>query len=150
MTVSAKARMRLRQRGTTMMEFCLVAVLLFTVVFAVIEFYRLLLVYTAVENAASAGTRYAIVHGSSRTGSGSDGPSGPGSYAQVQTVVRNYAGASPLSTGRLTINVTYPDSSNNPGSRVRVAVIYPYDPFTWTTLPLSVNLSSQSQGIIEY
>ena len=110
----------------------------------------MLIVYTAIANAASAGTRYAIVHGSSRSGSGVDGASGPGSYTQVQTVVRNYAAASPLDSTRLTINVTYPDSSNNPGNRVRVAVIYPYDPFTWTALPLSVNLSSQSQGVIEF
>ena len=38
MSRSAKATIRQRQRGTTMVEFCLVAVLLFTVVFAVIEF----------------------------------------------------------------------------------------------------------------
>jgi Flp pilus assembly protein TadG len=139
-----------RQRGSTLIEFSIVSLLLFTVVFATIEFNRMLLIYTAVANAARAGARYAIVHGNSRTGSGVDGASGPGSTSQVVTVVQTYAGASPLNPSRLTINVTYPNSSNAPGSLVRVAVSYAYDPFTWSTLPLAVNLGSQSQGIIEY
>jgi Flp pilus assembly protein TadG len=140
-----------RQRGSTLIEFSIVSLLLFTVVFATIEFNRMLLIYTAVANAARAGARYAIVHGSSRTGTGVDAASGPGANpSQVVTVVQTYAGASPLNPSRLTIHVTYPNSSNAPGNLVRVAVTYAYDPFTWSTLPLAVNLGSQSQGIIEF
>jgi hypothetical protein len=91
------------------------------------------------------------VHGSSRFGSGTDGPSGPSNNpTQVLTVIRTYAGAAPINTANLTINVTYPDSSNAPGKRVRVSVVYRYDPFTWSSLPLGVNLGSVSQGIIEF
>ena len=150
MTGPRKSATASRQRGSTLIEFSIVSLLLFTVVFATIEFNRMLLIYTAVANAARAGARYAIVHGNSRSGTGVDGASGPGSTSQVVTVVQTYAGASPLNPSRLTINVTYPNSSNAPGSLVRVAVSYAYDPFTWSTLPLAVNLGSQSQGIIEY
>jgi Flp pilus assembly protein TadG len=140
-----------RQRGSTLVEFSLVAVLLFMVVFATIEFNRMVLVYTDIANAARAGSRYAIVHGSSRTGSGTDGPSGPSNNpSEVLTVIRNYAAAAPINAANLTVNVTYPDSSNAPGKRVRVSVVYRYDPFAWASLPLGVNLGSVSQGIIEY
>ena len=146
-----RAGARAGRRGTAPIEFAIIAVLLFLVIFSVIEFCRMLLVYTAVANAASAGARYAIVHGGNRTGTGTNGPSGPtANPSEVLTVVRNYAGASLLDPARLSITVTYPDSDNSSGSRVRVIVSYPYDPFTWTALPLSVNLSSQSQGIIEF
>ncbi len=150
MRLRAGAGARAGRRGTAPIEFAIIAVLLFLVIFSVIEFCRMLLVYTAVANAASAGARYAIVHGGNRTGTGTNGPSGPGSTTEVVTVIRNYAGASLLDPARLSIAVTYPDTTNTSGSRVRVIVSYPYDPFTWSTLPLSVNLSSQSQGIIEF
>jgi Flp pilus assembly protein TadG len=144
-------RRRARQRGSSLLEFSVVSVLLFMVVFATLEFNRMVLVYTGVANAARAGARYAIVHGNSRSGSGTDGPSGPSANpTEVLTIIRTYAGASPLNTGSLVINVTYPDSSNLPGKRIRVSVTYPYDPFAWASLPLRVNLGSVSQGIIAY
>ena len=144
---------RPRQRGSTLVEFSLVSLLLFSVVLATIEFNRMILVYTAVANAARAGARYAVVHGSSRsTGTGVDNASGPSSTntTQVKTVVKNYANSGTINPTNLVINVTYPDGSNDPGSRVRVAVTYPYDFIAWLSLPLSVNLGSQSQGIIEF
>jgi Flp pilus assembly protein TadG len=140
-----------RQRGATLLEFSLVALMLFSVVLATIEFNRMILVYTAVANAARAGARYAVVHGNSRTGSGVDGPSGAGNNpTQVVNVVKTFANAGMMNTTALVINVTYPDGTNAPGSRVRVAVTYPYDFIAWLSLPISVNLGSQSQGIIEF
>jgi Flp pilus assembly protein TadG len=140
------------RRGSTLIEFSLVSLLLFSVVLATIEFNRMILVYTAVANAARAGARYAVVHGNSRsTGTGVDNASGPGNNPQqVLTVVQNYANSGMMNPNNLVIHVTYPDSSNAPGSRVRVAVTYPYDFIAWLSLPLSVNLGSQSQGIIEF
>ncbi len=116
------------------------------VMFAVVEFGRMVLVSTTVANAARTGIRYAIVHGGTRTGTGADGPSGPGSVAEIQTNVRRYAGVGLLDTSRLVMDITYPDGNNNPGSRVQVTVRYPYNPFT--VLPLRVNLGSTTQGVI--
>ena len=136
------------RRGSTLVEFAISAGLLLMMIFAVIEFQRLLLVYTAVANAARAGNRYAIVHGSTRTGIG-DPPSGSGNTTAVETVVKNFASAGVLDTSRLNIAVTYP-SGNSPGSMVTVKVWYPYDPFVgWFTM-LRVNLVSTTAGIITY
>jgi hypothetical protein len=56
-----------------------------------------------------------------------------------------------MDTNNLAITVEYPAggaSANAPGSRVRVQVVYPYDPFF--VLPLNVPLASRTEGIIVY
>jgi Flp pilus assembly protein TadG len=118
---------------------------------AVLEMGRMILVYATVANAARAGVRYAVVHGSSRpTGSNSSDASGPSNNpAQVVSVVDNFAGAGMLTTTRLSISITYPGGSNAPGQIVSVTVVYPYDPLT-TWLPLTVRLGSTTEGVIAY
>jgi hypothetical protein len=109
------------------------------------------LVYTTVANAARAAARYAIVHGGERTGSGIDGPSSSSSYSQIQTVAKNYASAGLLDTSRLTVTVTYPDTTNTAGSRVNVTVSYPYDPLVvYFNSMLSTTVGSTSQGVIAF
>jgi Flp pilus assembly protein TadG len=147
-------------KGQGLVEFSLVAFLLVVLLFSVVEMGRMVLVYTTVANASRAGARYAIVHGNTRTGTGIDGPSGPGNTAQVQTVVKNFASAGLLSTGRLIVTVTYcaapypatcspTSTSNSPGQNVNVSAVYPYDPLT-TYLPLRVRLGSTTQGVIAF
>jgi len=141
------------QRGSSIVEFALMGFALMIIIFGCIEFDRMLLVYTAVADSARAGARYAIVHGSNRTGTG-DPASGATGYAGVTTTVKNFAGSAPLNKDALTITVQYPgstsvtDPGNTPGSPVIVSVSYPYDPFV--VLPLRVNLSSTSRGIIVF
>jgi Flp pilus assembly protein TadG len=136
---------RVRQRGSTLIEFTLVCLLVMVIIFAGIEFDRMVLVYTTMANSARAGVRYAIVHGVDN----------PASTDQVKTVVQNFASAGALNTSQLTVTVSYPDTTSsrancaggtNPGCLVSVVVQYPYDPFT--ALPVGVNLSSTSKGII--
>jgi Flp pilus assembly protein TadG len=132
-------------------EFSLVTFMVCMLVMGVVEMGRMILVYTTVANAARAGARYAIVHGSSRAaGAGSTNASGPSNNpAQVLKVITNFAGAGMLTTSRLVITVAYPGSSNAPGQLVSVTVKYPYDPLT-TWLPLRVNLGSTTQGVIAF
>jgi Flp pilus assembly protein TadG len=156
-------RMRIRKRGrrgSTLIEFALIAVLLFVVIFAVFEFTRFALVYTTLAQAAKAATRYAIVHGANRTGvSGTDPESKPGATTHVEDVVRYYAGAGLINTAALPaacgspqpagICVTYPDgNSNEEGNRVSVTVTYQYDPFV--ALPINVKVRARSQGVIVF
>jgi len=137
-------------RGQTLVEFSLVAFLCMVLLLSVVEISRMALVYTTVANAARAGSRYSIVHGGTRTGSGVDGPSGPAQNpAQVLTVVRNFASAGLLTTSNLIITVDYPGASNAPGQQVSCSVIYPYDPLT-TYFPLRVRLGSVSRGVIAF
>ncbi len=133
-------------RGQALVEFGFVAFLLTMVIFGVVEMCRMLLVYTTVANAARAGVRYAIVHGSDSSVSTS----------QVQTVVNGYLGVGTVNTANATVTVTYPDPAGaspsgctSPGCHITVAVSYPYDPFT-TYFPLSVHLGSASQGVITF
>jgi Flp pilus assembly protein TadG len=143
-------------RGSSLVEFGLVSVLLVLVILGVVEMSRMVLVYTTIANAARAGARYAIVHGSDRpTGLGVDGPSGPGAYSQICTVVKNFASVGLLDTSKLTctnrITVTYTPSNNKVGSNVQVYVTYPYDPWITYFAPLgSVTLRSISQGVITF
>jgi Flp pilus assembly protein TadG len=141
---------RRRERGATLIEFAFVAVVLVTLLFGVIEIERMIIVYNTMAHAADAGVRYAIVHGSKRTGTGVDGPSGPGANpTQVVNVVQTYAGMGVLDVSRLSISVTYPSTRNDPGEVVMVTVSYPYDPLT-RYFPLSVTLSSRTQSVITF
>ena len=135
-------------KGMALVEFALVAFVLFIVIFGIVEMGRMLLVYTTLTNAARGGVRYAMVHGSDRAGSGVNGPSSTGATTNVQNTVTALASAGALNTGNLVVHVNYLDGTNTPGSRVSVTAMYPYDPFT--ALPLSVNLSSVSEGVITF
>ena len=134
------------RRGSALIEFAMVMFLLMIVILAGVEFDRMVLVYTALGNSARAGVRYAIVHGSDRTGTG-DPPSGPGDQTAVIAKVKQYASAGMLNTTALNVVVNYP-VNNKPGSLVKVSVTYPYDPFV--VLPLHVNITSATQGIIVF
>jgi Flp pilus assembly protein TadG len=121
------------------------------IMLGVLETGRLVLVYTTIANAARAGARYAIVHGSSRaTGTLITNASGPSANpAQILTVIKNFASAGALTVTRLIITVSYPSSSNAPGQMVTVTVVYPYDPLT-TYLPWTVRLGSTTEGVITF
>jgi len=150
MTSHPRAGRRIRSIGQTLVEFSLVGVLSMILLLSIVEISRMALVYTTVANAARAGARYAIVHGSTRVGSGVDAPSGPAQNPpEVVTVVRNFASPGLLSTSNLIITVEYPGESNAPGQLVSVTVVYPYDPLT-TYFPLQVRLGSTSLGVIAF
>ena len=135
---------RRAEQGSSLVEFSLVAFLLVMLLVGIVEMCRVMLVYNDVAQAARAGVRYAIVHGSDNLKSTSD----------IQTVVKNFLRAAPvhITNPGLTINVTYPDpgSCKDPGCRVKVTVTYPYDPFV-SYFPISgINLSSTSQGVYTF
>jgi Flp pilus assembly protein TadG len=145
------ANKKQQRSGQSLVEFSLTAFLTSITMLFVLEIGRMLLVYTAIADAAREGVRYAIVHGSSRAiGSAQNDASGPSSNpAQVVTVVDNFAGTGALTIGRLIVNVTYPGSSNAPGQTVNVSIVYPYDPLV-TYFPATLRLGSASQGVIQY
>ena len=140
------------RRGQTLVEFSVVTLMTVMMLLFVVEMGRMLLVYTTVANAARAGIRYAIVHGSTRaTGTTVYSASGPTYTTQVVTVVTNFASAGPLNMSLLTgnITVTYPNASNAPGQPVNITVVYPYDPLT-SYFSKTLRLGSAAQGIIVY
>lgn len=139
------------EEGSNLMEFTLVSVMFIVVMLSIVEMGRMALVYTTMANAARAGARYAVVHGGERTGTGYDGPSGPGSTTQVETVVKNFASAGILDSTRLSISVSYPNGINTAGSPVIVTVSYIYDPLiAYFNSILSTTLGSTSEGVITF
>ena len=141
-------------RGSSLLEFALISFMFVIVLAGVVEMGRMVLVYNTIANAAREGTRYAIVHGGTRSGPGAtgvNGPSGPGNTTQVQTVVKNFASAGLVDTTALTITVSYPNGNNTAGSPVAVKVLYTYDPFVnFFSSILNTTLGSTSEGVITY
>lgn len=134
------------ERGAALVEMSLVALLFMTLLFGAVEVGNVMLTYTTIATAAREGARYAIVHGANRTPA-----SGPGDDpADVVTVVENLTTAAGLVTANIrTPIVTYPDTTNTTGSRVKVTVTYPYNSLV-SILPLNVTLTSTTEGIICY
>lgn len=138
-----------RERGSSLIEFALMALLFCFLLMAFIELGRMLLVYNSVTNAAKAGARYAIVHGCITSSKCPPDWSGPGNTGTVEAEVTRFASSAPLDTTRLTVTVTYPSGVNTIGYPVNVRVVYAYDPLV-TFFPLGVNLGGLSQGVIGF
>jgi Flp pilus assembly protein TadG len=135
---------RSAQRGSTIIEFAILAFTLMVVLFTGIELNRMAFVYTELADAAKAGVRYAIVRGSTRpSGFSSSSDSSP-----VSDMVKYYVTA--VDPSKLTVTVNYLDTNNNPGSRVQVLVSYTYDPWTGFPFLKNVALRANSQGRIAY
>jgi Flp pilus assembly protein TadG len=146
---------RRNEQGSTLVELTVALLWVFTVIFGLAESGRLVLAYTTLCDAARAGTRYAIVHGSYRTGACAqdqlDGKAGPSDDpACVVRVVQNVATAAGLSSGSLGVQVRYPDGTNNIGARVTVKASYPFTSVLPLLAPFSVTIGSTSEGMICY
>lgn len=132
------------------MEFILSVVFLVLFVIGILELILLVYTYNVVADSAKEGVRYAIVHGSGNSSaSGPTCPCSPIDGAPGTGVVKTYAQYSLHDTSTMTVTVTYPDSSNDPPSRVRVAVSYPYQPFFGFGWP-TVTVNAAAEGRIQY
>lgn len=152
--MSQRGRLR-SERGATLVELPLAMLWVLTVIFGLTESGRLMLAYTTLCDAARAGTRYAIVHGSYRTGDCTpddlNGRAGPSDDpACVVRVVKNVATAAGLSSASIGVQVRYPDGTNNIGTRVTVKVSYPFTSVLPLIVPFSVTIGSTSEGMICY
>lgn len=137
-----------KRRGGALVEFALVGLMSLVLLMAGIELGRMILVYTDVASAARIGLRYAMTHGSQRTGTPGTA-SGPATVTQIQNVVKDYAKYGALNPSRLIITVTYPNTLKDPTNPVEIVVTYPYDPLIGL-LPLSVPLKTVTRGMITF
>jgi Flp pilus assembly protein TadG len=151
--MSGRAKLRISkpgQRGQAALEFAFVVVVLVVLMVSILEMTMFVYTYSALTDAAKEGVRYALVHGSSGTAAaGPTGGSGCLSSGPVVNTVQTYAALSLHSATSMSINVCYPDSSNQPGSRVQVNLNYPYQPLfglRWA----SVTISATSAGRIMF
>jgi Flp pilus assembly protein TadG len=133
------------ESGSSIVEFAMASIILFTLVFGVIAICLALYSYNVVAEAAREATRYAIVRGSACTktlpcNATSD---------QIQTYVRGlgFPGINP-SSSTLTATATWPNGNNNPGSPVQVTVQYTF-PLVIPFVPSrTLTMSSTSAMVI--
>lgn len=142
------------RRGITVVEFALVALELFVVMFAIVDFARAALVYTGLANASRLAVRYAITHGSDRSqacasagGCGStDGTAANSDICGSAGVVANFA----IGMNTANVSCTATGLGGGPGTTVKVTASYPYDPF-FGFLPIKgIMLVSTSSGVVTY
>ncbi|MCG6157478.1 TadE family protein [Rubinisphaera margarita] len=108
-----------RRRGAALVEFALVAPLLFTLIFGIIEFGRLLMVQQMITNASREGARQAILDGSSAT--------------HVRQTVTDHLKACGISGAA--IQVTPGTGKVSFGKPLTVAIHVPFDKVSWLPSP---------------
>lgn len=162
-----------RSRGQALVEFAIVAPLLFLLILGTIEAGRFMLYYEVLNNATREGARYAIVHGSDSTC-----PSGPPPAGRVNNcdpagdnVTQAVADAAlelagvgelivhhPVWTNRSTpANPSPGDTSNGTNARgeyVTVFLDFTYDPLLSMVMDIGVlpniTISAESTLVINY
>jgi Flp pilus assembly protein TadG len=156
------------ERGSTLVEFALVIMVVLTLMMGIMEFSRFLYTFHFVSDAAREGTRYSSVRGNTFVGTvcsttrpyACDATAAnvqtyvqslapPGIVGNSITVTTTWPGATPSGS---TAPCTSPNASNSVGCYVQVLVSYPYKfmfPFlpsgltTWTVTSTSEVVISQ-------
>jgi Flp pilus assembly protein TadG len=144
-----------RSGGQALVEFALVAPILFLLFFGIIEFGRFVLAYEELNNATREGARYAIVHGSASTcpsGPMPGGATSPSSCADPtglkvkSAVVRS---AISLNVTNSQVTVTWPDVDNAREHDVEVVATYEFK----TIIPLPIppiSMTARSTLVINH
>jgi Flp pilus assembly protein TadG len=157
-------RPRNNQRGSTLVEFGLVAIILLSLLFGIIDFSRALYAYHFVANAAREATRFAIVRGGTCTGLSSC----PADADAISTYVFQMAQANGITQNSSDIetvttwnnppssacnikgysNGVDPQLPDNPGCVVQINVTLHFK-FIFPLLPTGTyNMKSGSQMVI--
>ena len=145
-----RRRFPLSDDGSLLVEAALALLVALPMVFWLFEMCMLTYTYSVLGDAARQGVRYAIVHGTDSTNcSGPSSGCSDSSGANVVTVVKNAAYYSFHNVSKMTVQVTYPDASSSPPSRVNIAITYTYVPYI--QLPGIVHtIQLSAQGRITY
>ena len=104
------------ESGQSLLETAMMMVIIFAMVFWMLEVGWLMYTYSVLADVANEGVRYSIVH------SGGDA-------AGTQTTVSSFAAASLHDVSAISTSLTFPDGSAAPPNRVRVTVTYTYIPY---------------------
>jgi Flp pilus assembly protein TadG len=144
-------RFRLRDEdGSLIVESALALLVVLPMVFWLFEMCMLTYTYSVLGDAARQGVRYAIVHGTdSANCSGPSSGCNDSTGTNVVSTVTNNAAISFHNLSAMTVDVTYPDASSSPSSRVNVTINYKYVPYI--QLPgIAQNIQASAEGRIVY
>ena len=119
---------RTKRRGTSAVEFAIVAPLFFMMVFGMIEVGRMVMVQQIITNAAREGARVAVVDGATSTG--------------VTTAVNNYLTGAGISGATITTDPSDPNAASY-GDPITVTVQLPFSRVTWLPSPWFISGSTQ-------
>jgi Flp pilus assembly protein TadG len=137
-----------KQEGSLIIETALSLLVVMPMVFWLFEMCMMTYTSSVLGDAVRQGVRYAIVHGTDS--SNCSGPSqgcGDSSGTNVASVVRSAAAYSFHNLSNMAVQVSYPDSSSSPPSRVNIAIQYTYVPYI--KLPgIADTVSMSAQGRI--
>jgi Flp pilus assembly protein TadG len=137
-------------RASVQVETTFALLLAVPLLFVVFEVCAFTYTQALLGDAARAGVRYAVVHGSDSTacsgpGSGCSDSSG----SNVTSMVQTYAGSLMSQLSTVTVTPSWPDSSSAPPSRVIVTVSYTYSPL-FANVAGSIAMQSTAEGRIVY
>jgi len=126
--------------GSATLEFALAGMLIFALLFGIIELSGALYTYVVLSHAADEALRYAIVH------------SGDGGALIANTTAKavNEVRISFHDTSGMTVTVAAPDGSFTPPNRVSVSLKYPFVPYLGLFLPNPPNMTAFAQGRMVY
>jgi Flp pilus assembly protein TadG len=134
--------------GQALVEFAMAALITLLLVLGVVEFSRIMLVYTTLADAARLGARYAITHG---TPPGNSVPTQSDIQSGVQAVVEKFLAPGTVDINTVVITTSFPPSgATTPGNRVLVDLYYPYNFLVLPIHQLSLSLVTNSEGIITW
>jgi Flp pilus assembly protein TadG len=125
------------QRGAAVLEFALAFLLFFTVVYAIMEFGRVVACHNILAGATREGARYAMVHGSASGAAAS--------ASDIQDVVRHWSIG--LDHNLVSVTTTW-TPGNDPGNQVKVQAQYTVMPFTGLILGSGIAMRSNSELVI--
>ena len=125
------------QKGSAMIEFGLCFLMVFGLLYGVMEFSRIVYSRTMLASATREASRYAMVHGS-KSGS-------PATDEAVRSQVLRWSFG--LDPAALVVNTTW-DPSNAPGSKVRVEASYTIAPFTRLIIDTPLTIASRSEMVV--
>ncbi|MCK5880387.1 MAG: pilus assembly protein [Sinobacterium sp.] len=139
----------LKERGSSLVEFALVAPLFFVLIFALFDIGFAVWTYNSISQAVREAGRHAVVHGEgTRLPNGAAGPSTEGpincSTANANTIAAVACShAQAINPEKLEITSSWP-TGNTIGSTVIVHAKYNYSPFT-QLIDFTVAIESQTE-----
>ena len=129
--------------GAAALEMALIGSLVLLLIVGILDLGIAVYSCISIAESARAGARYAAVHGSKATLN--CGPTANDS--NVEALVRSHAAG--LMKSRLTVNSSWPEGGNTPGSRVNVSTYYDYPLITtWFFGKPSIKLCASQSMII--
>lgn len=129
-----------RECGQSLLETAFMLLVIFTVVFWIIEMCGVMYTYATIANAAEEGVRYGMI------------ASGVvANDSRIVTRVNNFAGTSMHDVSHISVTVALPDGSSTPPNRIKVTVSYTYVPWLNNIInnPLVMNAYSEGRIVVQ-